>query len=147
MAPSLELSGTFYLWTLSLQISDILLLSPLPLLVTPCLSVIFSLVWSEAQLKVNPFPAKIPILHPLKTPENQRFSGVFRGYKMGTLAGNGLKKNMRENYACSLPSSRNTSWKRTISKKSVFACLVFCVGNMHSSWALWLRLLFRYIFF
>ena len=32
----------------------------------------------------------VPILYPLKIPENQRFSGVFRGYKMGPLAGNGL---------------------------------------------------------
>ena len=32
-----------------------------------------------------------PFYTPLKTPENQRFSGVFRGYKMGTLARNGLK--------------------------------------------------------
>ena len=38
----------------------------------------------------NLFPANVPILYPLETPENQRFSGVFRGYKMGTLAGNGL---------------------------------------------------------
>ena len=28
---------------------------------------------------------------PLKTPENQRYSGVFRGYKIGILARNGLK--------------------------------------------------------
>ena len=27
----------------------------------------------------NPFPASIPILHPQKTSENQRFSGVFGG--------------------------------------------------------------------
>ena len=40
--------------------------------------------------KVNPFPANVPILYPLKTTENQRFSVVFRGYKMGTLAANGL---------------------------------------------------------
>ena len=39
---------------------------------------------------VNPFLANVPILYPLKTPENQRFSVVFKGYKMGTLAGNGL---------------------------------------------------------
>ena len=39
---------------------------------------------------INPFPADVPILYPLKTLENQRFSGVFRVYKMGTLAGNGL---------------------------------------------------------
>ena len=39
---------------------------------------------------LNPFLANIPILYPLKAPENQRLSGVSRGYKMGTLAGNGL---------------------------------------------------------
>ena len=39
---------------------------------------------------LNPFLANVHILYPLKTPENQRFSGVFRGYKMGTLAGNEL---------------------------------------------------------
>ena len=26
----------------------------------------------------------VPILYPLKTPENQMFSGVFREYKMGS---------------------------------------------------------------
>ena len=33
---------------------------------------------------VNPFLANVLILYPLKTPENIRFSGVFRGYKVGT---------------------------------------------------------------
>ena len=32
----------------------------------------------------------VPILYSLKTPENLKFSGVFRGYKMETLARNGL---------------------------------------------------------
>ena len=32
----------------------------------------------------------VPILYPLKTPENLWFSGVFRWYKIGTLARNGL---------------------------------------------------------
>ena len=41
---------------------------------------------------INPFLANVPILHALKTPENQRFSGVFRGCKMGTLVKNGLIK-------------------------------------------------------
>ena len=40
----------------------------------------------------NPFLANVPILYPLNTPENHRFSGVFRGYKMETLARNGLNK-------------------------------------------------------
>ena len=36
-------------------------------------------------------PANAPILYPLKISENQRFSGVFMGHKMGTLTGNGFK--------------------------------------------------------
>ena len=42
----------------------------------------------------NPFQANFPILYPLKTPENIWFSSVFRGYKMGTLAGNGLNEKL-----------------------------------------------------
>ena len=38
---------------------------------------------------LNQFLANVPILCPLKTPENLWFSGVFRGYKKGTLANNG----------------------------------------------------------
>ena len=41
------------------------------------------------QVILNPFLANVPILYLLKTPENQRFPGVFRRYKMGTLARNG----------------------------------------------------------
>ena len=44
----------------------------------------------------NPFLANVPILYPLKTPENQRFSGVFRGYKMGKLARNGLMQSKKK---------------------------------------------------
>ena len=40
---------------------------------------------------IYPFLANVPILYPLKTLENQRFSGA-RGYKMGTLARNVLKR-------------------------------------------------------
>ena len=39
---------------------------------------------------INAFLAIAPILYPLKTPENLWFSDVFRWYKMGTLAKNGL---------------------------------------------------------
>ena len=42
--------------------------------------------------KFNPFPVSVPILYPLKTPENLWFSGVFMAYKMGTLARSGLRK-------------------------------------------------------
>ena len=31
---------------------------------------------------VNPFMANVPILYPLKTPQNQKFFGVFRGFKL-----------------------------------------------------------------
>ena len=30
----------------------------------------------------NPFLANVSILYPMKTPETQRFSGAYRGYKM-----------------------------------------------------------------
>ena len=52
-----------------------------------------ALINSEFFSKViflHPFLANVPTLYPHTTPENQRFSGVFRGYKMGTLARNGL---------------------------------------------------------
>ena len=39
---------------------------------------------------INLFQINVFILYPMKTPEKQRFSGVFRGYKMGALARNGL---------------------------------------------------------
>ena len=42
-------------------------------------------------LIINPILANVLILYPLKTPENQRFSGVFRGLKLGKLPRNGLK--------------------------------------------------------
>ena len=37
-------------------------------------------------------------LYPLKTPENLWFSGVFRGYKMGILARNGLRASVTRAY-------------------------------------------------
>ena len=36
-------------------------------------------------LSFNPFQPTVPFLDPLKTSENQRFCGVFRGNKKGTL--------------------------------------------------------------
>ena len=38
---------------------------------------------------LNPFLADDPILYPLKTPQKLYFSGVFKGYKMGTLLRDG----------------------------------------------------------
>ena len=45
----------------------------------------------QADSQFNLSLANVPILYPLKTPENPWFSGVFRRYKMRTLARNGLK--------------------------------------------------------
>ena len=47
-------------------------------------------------IKFNSFPAKGPGLYSLKIPGNQRFSGVFRGYKTGTLARNGINKALKD---------------------------------------------------
>ena len=43
----------------------------------------------------SPFQARVPILYPLKTPENLSFSGVFRGYKMEALVRNELIKSIK----------------------------------------------------
>ena len=45
----------------------------------------------DCETYITPFLVNDPILSPLKTPQNQMFSGVFRGYKMGTLARNRLR--------------------------------------------------------
>ena len=42
-------------------------------------------------VSLNPFSINVPLLYPLKTLENLRFSDVFRGYRSGRLVGNGLK--------------------------------------------------------
>ena len=42
--------------------------------------------YCDFNVDMNPFLANFPILYLLKTTENQRFSGVFRGFKMGTSA-------------------------------------------------------------
>ena len=48
--------------------------------------------------KFNSFPVNFPILYPLKTPGKLCFSGIFRVYKMGTSARNGLKAFDRVGY-------------------------------------------------
>ena len=45
---------------------------------------------------VNPFSSNVPLLYPLKTSENFRFSDVFRGYRSGTLVENRLIVNMKK---------------------------------------------------
>ena len=41
---------------------------------------------------IDTFLANVPILYHLKPPGNENNSGVFMGYKMGTVARNGLIK-------------------------------------------------------
>ena len=58
-----------------------------------------NLIFSSHPL--NTFLTNAPILYPVKPPEsqksqNQRFSGILRGYKMGAFARNGL--NFLSNY-------------------------------------------------
>ena len=45
-------------------------------------------------VSINPFLANLPILYPLKAPENTKSFQLFLGgrYKIGTLAKNGLKE-------------------------------------------------------
>ena len=43
---------------------------------------------------INPFLANVPVLYPQKTLENFWVSGVFKGYKMGTLVRNRLIKTL-----------------------------------------------------
>ena len=38
------------------------------------------------RMNTNPLSANVIFLHPMKMPENQGFSDVFRGYRNGTLA-------------------------------------------------------------
>ena len=40
----------------------------------------------------NPFSSNVPLLNPLKTSENWRFSDIFRGFRSGTLVENGLSR-------------------------------------------------------
>ena len=56
----------------------------------------FFVKFSLQDLIVNQFLANVPILYSLKTPENFWFYGVFKGYKMGKLARNGLNKIMEK---------------------------------------------------
>ena len=62
----------------------------------------FSKVFSVKFMFINASLVNITILYPLKTPESQTFCGVFRGYKMKTLARNILKSD-----AFNLQFSRN----------------------------------------
>ena len=55
--------------------------------------IIFFISSYPSEKVLKPCLANVPILYPLKIPENLWFSGVFKGY-MGTLARNGLIRHM-----------------------------------------------------
>ena len=76
---------------------------------------------------LNPFQANVPFLYPLKTLENLRLSDVFRGYRKGALAWNGLSNEIRN---CILDDSYPISWHwylpmspENIRKPLVFWCI------------------------
>ena len=46
----------------------------------------------ETQTFFNPFSTNVPLLYPLKTSENRRFSDAFRGYRSETSIENGLNE-------------------------------------------------------
>ena len=84
-----------------------------------CFNVIYHVYWNSKdtsnlniESSLTYFWKMVQFYTPLKTLENQRFSGVFRGYKMGTLAGNGLKLRLFTN---SYPANTQykCSWTKT----------------------------------
>ena len=60
---------------------------------------------------INPFSINVPLLYPLKTSENLRFSDVFRGYRSRTLFENGLNynKNCKPKWRFRTPSKNWSS--------------------------------------
>ena len=56
------------------------------------LGYIFTHSVGEELVYIDPFVTNAPILYPLKTSGNQKAFGVFKGYKMGTMARNCLIK-------------------------------------------------------
>ena len=49
----------------------------------------------KSLIVLNPFLGNVPIVDLLEISENQRFSGFFRGYKMGTSAKNELTETLK----------------------------------------------------
>ena len=78
---------------------------------------------------LNPFLANVPNLYPLKTPNNQRFSCVFRGYKMETLARNRLKIGIsmqRYTNQTQLPEAITQKCPGISPRRSSFSSIVAC---------------------
>ena len=64
-------------------------------------------------MSINPFSTNVPLLYPLKTSENLRFSDVFRGYRSGTLVKNGLRL-LHDDHAHSFQDILETTNEKTI---------------------------------
>ena len=60
---------------------------------------------------INPFSTTVPLLYPLKTSVNLRFSDVFRGYRSRILVKNGLM----ENFTSCAVKYTNFFWRQTYS--------------------------------
>ena len=87
---------------------------------------------------INPSLANVPILYPLKTSENLWFSGVFRGYKIGTLARNGLMpfeqiQMYQKNFASSLLSLKEHFAMRAFFEPHSFGENILLVTFSNSS--------------
>ena len=83
----------------------------------------------QSFLVFNPFSTNVPLLHPLKTSENQTFSDFFRRYRSGTLVENGLSK---QNFLPMKASSRS-SYRRCSIKKGVLKNFAKFTGK-HRLW-------------
>ena len=53
-------------------------------------SAVFYVPHSCKKMEFNPFSTNIPLLCPLITSKNRRFSDFYRGYRSGTMVENGL---------------------------------------------------------
>ena len=86
-------------------------------------------------LFLNPFVTNIPTLYPLETPKNKRFSGFFRGYKMTTLATNGLRlAAAKKLYCCGkallkIEYLRQTALLQYVTAKSCYKKYILLQGN------------------
>ena len=78
------------------------------------------------------FPFLYPPSHPLKTPEDPRFFGVFRGYKMGIMARNGFKQNT----FCAHQLFNLTVFERCLHKIYVLAYLISVPDEMERVFSL-----------
>ena len=76
---------------------------------------------------INSFLINVPIFYPLKTPENPWFSGVYRRYRMGTLAKNGLKLLCDTNFRSPLtsPEAKAIAHEFVLKAAKVPICLLW----------------------